>query len=140
MKPNVVAILAPRPVEQRDQAMIEKIKKMPPDAQILPRFPGQILQVIARQWRLGAVQPQKADFHLIRGMLVLRRQRRNHIAAGKPQPCGSRKPDPFLAGLFVAVSLQIIPVMPVNQVHQLEKTVSPRIAQNGLQLGYISGC
>jgi hypothetical protein len=30
--------------------------------------------------------------------------------------------------------------MPVNQVHQLEKTVSPRIAQNGLQLGYISGC
>ena len=29
--------------KRRREAMIEKIKKMPPDAQILPRFPGQIL-------------------------------------------------------------------------------------------------
>ncbi|GAA0846931.1 hypothetical protein GCM10009113_22470 [Marinobacter szutsaonensis] len=113
---------------------------MPTHAKVLPGFPGQILQVVTRQGRLGTVQPQKTDFHLVGRMLMLRRERRHHITAGKAQTRGGGKPDALLTWFVVPRTLQIITVVPVNQVHQLKKTVSPRIAQNGFQPGYISGC
>ena len=51
-----------------------------------------------------------------------------------------REPDAFLAGLIVTATLQVVSMVPVNQIHQLKKTVSPRVAENGFQPGYISGC
>jgi len=40
----------------------------------------------------------------------------------------------------VTATLQVVSMVPVNQIHQLKKTVSPRVAENGFQPGYISGC
>ena len=127
-------------MEQGHQPVIEEIQKMPTNTEILARFPGQIFQVITGQWRLGAVKPQEADFHLIGSVLMLRRQRRHHVTAGKPQAGRGREPDAFLAGLIVTATLQVVSMVPVNQIHQLKKTVSPRVAENGFQPGYISGC
>ena len=120
--------------------MIEKIQEVPAHPQILARFPGQVLQVVPGQWRLGAMQAEKAHFHLVRRVFMFRRQGRNHITARKAQTGRGREPDTLLPGLAVAGVFQVVAVVPVNQVHQLEKTVTPRVAEDRFQPGYISGC
>ena len=120
--------------------MIEEIQEVATNAQVLPRLPGQVLQVIAWQGRLRTMQAQETDFQLIGRVLVLRRRRRYHITAGKTQAGRGREADALPLWLLVLGSFQIITVVTMDQIHQLEKAVAPCIAQNGLQLGYIRGC
>ncbi|MNH01458.1 hypothetical protein D3C79_606780 [compost metagenome] len=119
LKAHVVAVLAPDPVQQGQQTVVEEVQKQAELLLALGVLPGQRVQVVAGHGRLTAVQAEEGHLQLMTPLAILAYLQ--HVAGGEAEGGGRLEADPFIARQMIEPPLLIGAVQPVEQLDQLEE-------------------
>ncbi|MNH64037.1 hypothetical protein D3C73_160110 [compost metagenome] len=125
LKPDVVAILAPDPVQQGQQAVMEEVQKQAELLLPLGVLPRQRIEVITGHRRLAAVQAEEGHLQLMTPLLVPANLQ--HVAGREPQRGGRLEADVLVPRQVVEPPLLIRAIQPVEQLNQLEKVEAGRL-------------
>ncbi|MNE39494.1 hypothetical protein D3C80_1334500 [compost metagenome] len=125
LKAHVIAILAPDPVQQGQQTVVEEVQKQTQLLLPLGVLPRQGVQVVAGHGRLAAVQTEEGHLQLMAPLAIAADLQ--HVAGGKTEGGGRLEADPLIPGQVIQPALLIGTVQPVEQFNQLEETEAGRV-------------
>ena len=131
LEANVVAVLAPADVQQRQQTMIEKVHERGSNAALLSLLVGQAIKVVTGQWRIRTVQAKEAGLQAIAHLFVI------FLNACGLHDVGCRKPQPRMALQTYATAhritrgpcFQVIAMQGVQVLQQTVKRIVSRVGQ-----------
>ncbi|MNS91608.1 hypothetical protein D3C72_1257050 [compost metagenome] len=121
-------------MQQRQQAVVEEVQERRAYAHALAVLIGQAVQVVARQWGIGAVQAEERRLYVVVGAGASRHALgHRHVGRGKAQACVAAQAHTLALGLVAVPGFQVVVVQAVQLLQQPEEVVVLRIGQQAVR-------